>query len=158
VKSIYNGAWEKNWGFVPMTDAEFEDLAVSLKTLLKPDYLYFVTLDGETAGFVLLLPNFNIPLKAVNGKLTPLNIFSFLYKMKYGINSGRLLALGIKKEFRNRGLELLLINQAIESARISKWKYGEMSWTLENNAKINKTIESVGGTRYKTYRLYSKKL
>lgn len=158
VKDIYNNAWEKNWGFVPMTDAEFEDLASSVKDILKPDYLYFANTEGETVGFVLLLPNLNHALKAVNGKLTIFNFLKFVYLMKYKVFSGRLLTLGVKKEFRNKGIELLLIKQAIESAAANNWEYGEMSWTLEDNAKINKTIESIGGEKYRTYRLYGKTL
>jgi len=76
----------------------------------------------------------------------------------FRLNRGRLLTLGIKKEFRGKGLELLLIKQAILSAKKMGWEYGEMSWTLEDNALINKTIETLGGEVYRKYRLFEKKL
>ncbi|OGS11696.1 MAG: hypothetical protein A2234_08360 [Elusimicrobia bacterium RIFOXYA2_FULL_58_8] len=156
LKDIYNSAWEKNWGFIPMTDAELDDLGRALKPLLKPDYLFFAKVDGKTAAFVLMLPNFNIPLKTARGALNPLTLLPFLYKMFFKIRSGRLLALGVKKEFRNRGLEILLIKQAIEAGRRMNWEYGEMSWTLEDNTAINNVIEAVGGRVYREYRIYEK--
>jgi len=158
VKDIYNSAWEKNWGFVPMTAEEMDDLATALKPLLKPEYLYFARYEGRPAGFALLLPDFNIALKAAGGALTPLNILPFLHKVAFKLNRGRLLTLGIKKEFRGKGLELLLIKQAILSAKKMGWEYGEMSWTLEDNTLINKTIETLGGEVYRKYRLFEKKL
>src|ERR1700741_2594542 len=36
IKEIYNAAWQRNWGFVPLTDAEFEHLVKSLKPILDP--------------------------------------------------------------------------------------------------------------------------
>lgn len=158
LKDIYNAAWDKNWGFVPMTDEEIDELARSLKPLLKPEYLYFVKVDGCPAGFVLLLPDFNVALKTVNGSLNPLNILPFLYKMFSPINRGRLLALGVKKEFRGRGLELLLIKQAVASAAKMGWEYGDLSWTLEDNDRINNVILAVGGKVYKKFRIYEKEI
>ncbi|MCG2726087.1 MAG: hypothetical protein L6420_07505 [Elusimicrobia bacterium] len=156
-KEIYNQAWAENWGFVPITDNEIIDLANTLKPLLKPEYLYFVQINNKAIGFVLLLPDFNIPLKTANGKLTLLNILPFLWKM-LNINRGRLLAMGVKKEYRNRGIELLLIEQAMKSAQKFNWDYAELSWTLEDNEKVNKVIDMAGGKVYKKYRIYDKTL
>ena len=158
VKDIYNSAWEKNWGFVPMTEAEFNDMAAAMKPVLKPEYLYFAEVDGKPAAFVLLLPDLYVPLKAAHGSLNPFTILPFLYKMLFGIRAGRLLTLGVKKEYRGRGLEMLLIKQAFEAGRKMKWEHGEMSWTLEDNAQINNVIEAVGGRVYRKYRIYEKTL
>lgn len=157
VKEVYNEAWSKNWGFVPMTEEEIEDMARSLAPILKPEYLFFVKIHGNVAGFTLLLPDLYIPLKAIHGRITPFNLIPFLLKMKK-TKQGRLLALGVKKEFRNKGLELVMIKQAILIARKLKWEFGELSWTLEDNDKINNIIKAVGGKLYKKYRIYEKKL
>ncbi|MEA3307278.1 MAG: GNAT family N-acetyltransferase [Elusimicrobiota bacterium] len=156
-QEIYNEAWAENWGFVPTTNAEIADLANTLKPLLKPEYLYFVQIDNKPIGFVLLLPDFNSPLKVLNGKFTPLNILPFLWKV-FNIKKGRFLAMGVKKEYRNRGIELLLIEQAMISARKFNWDYVELSWTLEDNEKVNKVIDLAGGKTYKKYRIYDKVL
>jgi len=158
LKDIYNSAWEKNWGFIPMTEAELDDLGLALKPMLKPDYLFFARVDGKPAAFCLMLPDFNVPLKAARGSLNPLTILPFLYKMLFKVRAGRMLTLGVKKEFRGRGLEMFLIQKAMESGKKMGWEYGEMSWTLEDNTLINHTIESVCGKVYKKYRIYEKKL
>ena len=156
LKDIYNSAWDKNWGFVPMTNEEIDEMARGLKPLLRPEYLYFARVEGKPAGFVLLLPDFNVALKGVNGALNPLNILPFLYRMFTPINRGRLLALGVKKEFRGRGIELLLIKQAFASAAKMGWEYGDLSWTLEDNDLINNVITAAGGKVYKKFRIYEK--
>ena len=156
-QEIYNEAWSENWGFAPITDDEIADLAKALKPLLKPEYLYFVQIDNKPIGFVLLLPNFNIPLKTLYGRFTPLNILPFLWKM-VNIRQGRFLAMGVKKQYRNRGIELLLIEQAMISAKKFNWDYVELSWTLEDNEKVNKVIDLAGGKTYKKYRIYDKTL
>jgi GNAT superfamily N-acetyltransferase len=156
-QEIYNQAWSENWGYVPITNNEISDLAKTLKPLLKPEYLYFVQIDNKPIGFVLLLPDFNIPLKTICGRFTLLNILPFLWKM-FNIKRGRFLAMGVKKEYRNRGIELLLIEQAMLSAREFKWDYVELSWTLEDNEKVNKVIDIAGGKTYKKYRIYDKTL
>lgn len=158
VKEIYNAAWENNWGFVPMTAEEMDDLAAGLKPVLKPDYLIFTRFEGKPAGFCLILPDFNIALRHVRGSLNPLNALPFFFRFSRRLNRGRMLTLGVKKEFRGKGIELLLIKQAILSARKLGWEYGEMSWTLEDNALINNTIEAIGGRLYRKYRIYQKTL
>ncbi len=158
LKDVYNSAWEKNWGFVPMTEEELDDLGQALRPMLKPDYLFFARVDGKPAAFCLMLPDFNVPLKAARGSLNPLTILPFLHKMMFKIRAGRMLTLGVKKEFRGRGLEMFLIKKAIESGKKMGWEYGEMSWTLEDNTIINNTIESIGGRVYKKYRIFEKTL
>jgi GNAT superfamily N-acetyltransferase len=158
VKDVYNSAWEKNWGFVPMTADEMDDLAQALKPMLKPEYLYFAHYDGKPAGFVLLLPDFNIALKHVAGALGPLNILPFLYRFSFKLNRGRMLTMGVKQEFRGKGIEIALIKQAILAAKKMGWEYGEMSWTLEDNTLVNSVIEALGSQLYRKYRIFEKKL
>ena len=155
IKEIYNDAWEKNWGFIPMTDDEIDDMAKALKPILKSDHLFFAEVGGVPAAFALVIPDVNMALKHVKGRLTPFNLPGFLWRLRK-IPSGRLIAMGVKKEFRNRGIELLMIRQAIFSARKLGWTYAELSWILEDNKKIIRTIELVGGKLYKKYRIYEK--
>lgn len=158
LKDIYNSAWDNNWGFVPMTNEEMDELARDLKPFLTPECLYFVKVAGKPAGFALLLPDFNSALKGVHGALNPLNTLPFLYRLLTPINRGRVLALGVKKEFRGRGLELLLIKQAVASATRLGWEYADLSWTLEDNTRVNNIILAAGGKVYKKFRIYEKAL
>lgn len=157
LKEIYNDAWGKNWGFIPMTEAEIDDMARGLQPILRPEHLFFADVNGKPAAFTLIIPDLNPALKKANGRLTPFNLLPFLYRIRKA-EGGRLLALGVKKEFRNKGLELFLVKQAILSARKLGWKWGELSWILEDNEKIIRTIELMGGKLYKKYRIYEKKI
>lgn len=157
VKNVYNKAWEKNWGFVPMSDAEIEEMGNELKPVLKEDYLIFARdKSGEVVGFSLILPDLNIVLSSLNGRITPINIFGALYRYFFKIDRGRVLTLGVNLEYRGRGIEVLIIMKAIDIAKKYGWKTGELSWTLEDNIKINKTIEKFGGVLYKRYRVFRK--
>jgi len=155
LKEIYNDAWEQNWGFVPMTEEEIDDMAESLKPLLRPDHLLFAEYEGKPVAFTLIIPDINHALIHTKGRLTPFNILQFLWRINHA-PAGRLMALGVKKEFRNHGLELLMIKETLLATRRQGWKYGELSWILEDNEKIIRTIELVGGTVYKKYRIYQK--
>ena len=103
-----------------------------------------------------MLPDFNVALKAARGSLNPFTLLPFLYRMLFKMRAGRMLTLGVKKEFRGRGLEMLLIKTAIEAGKKMEWVHGEMSWTLEDNTQINNSIEAIGGRVYKKYRIYEK--
>lgn len=159
VKNVYNKAWEKNWGFVPMTDGEIEEMAKELKFLLKDDYLTFArNAKGEAVAFSLILPDFNIVLSEIGGSINLFNIWKVLWRYLFRIDRGRVLTLGVNYEYRGRGIEALLIGKAIEVAKKYSWRTGELSWTLEDNVKINKTIERFGGVLYKRYRIFRKEI
>jgi GNAT superfamily N-acetyltransferase len=155
VKRLYNEAWEENWGFVKYTDAEFAHLAKELRLIVEPSSVLFLELDGETAGLALGLPDINQVLKRIRGRLLPFGIVKLLMRRRY-ITQGRLPILGLMPEYRNKGLELVLIDEIAQRGRKLGYKRGECSWVLEDNHAMNHGIEAAGLTRYKTYRLYQK--
>ncbi|MBS1904280.1 MAG: hypothetical protein JSS75_11295 [Bacteroidetes bacterium] len=162
VKRIYNSAWEKNWGFVPMSDAEFDFLAGDLKQIYDPDLVLFAEHEGETIGFALSLPDVNqafaagprIPRGIMN---LPIALWNLLTKKK-AIDTVRILVLGVTKEFRGRGIDGMLYRETIERAEKKGYKYGEASWILDDNDMMNRACEMMNGKRYKTYRIYGKQL
>ncbi|MFH1415798.1 MAG: N-acetyltransferase [Elusimicrobiota bacterium] len=158
LKKIYNNAWEQNWGFVPMTDEEFDHMAKELKAIVDPKFCFFVMYDNNPVGLSVCLPNANEALiKIRNGKLFPFGLLKLLYYIKK-VKSGRLLILGVVKEFRNKGIEPMLFNVTLHAAREAGWEWGEMSWVLEDNVLMRNSIEKAGGTVYKTYRIFEKNL
>ncbi|MDQ3460253.1 MAG: N-acetyltransferase [Deinococcota bacterium] len=157
VKHIYNDAWEKNWGFVKMTDREFEHFAKELKMIIDPRIALFIEIGGVTAGFCMCIPNIHQVFKRMNGRLLPFGLVHLLRRRSI-VDEARLAILGLLPEFRNRGLELLLINEIYQRGRAAGYKRGELSWVLEDNEAMNKGIEASGAILYKTYRLYQKAL
>ncbi len=151
---VYNEAWEENWGFVPLDREEMVYMAKRLKPLVVPDLaLIAETPQGEPAAVSLSLPDYNQVFKRMGGSLFPLGIFKFYFYSRH-ISQARLMALGVRKNFRNKGLELLLSLHSLEGGRKKGYHGGELSWTLEDNHTINSFIERLGGKLYKKYRIY----
>jgi GNAT superfamily N-acetyltransferase len=157
VQAIYNSAWERNWGFVPMSEAEITHMARQLKPIVEPKLCGFAYVDGEPAGFVLGLPDYNQALRHVNGRLFPFGFAKLLWYRRR-IDAARTITLGVKPGFRGRGLDALLIAHLIrESERIGIRK-GECSWILEDNWDMRRGLERNGAVADKTYRIYEKPL
>ena len=157
IKEVYNAAWEKNWGFVPMTDREFDKLARDLRQFVVPQLALIAECQGEPIAFSLTIPDYNQALKKLDGRLTtygiPLGLLKLLYYARK-IDRVRLMALGVKSGWRRRGIEAVLVVESIRQTHRLGYQGGEVSWTLEDNDLINRAIEAVGCTRTKRYRVY----
>lgn len=161
MKELYNAAWEKNWGFVPVSDAEFDALAGELKDLVHPDLVRIALMDDEPVGFILTVPDWNPVLKDIGGSLWrhPFKLIRHLLFTKAESLEGiRLVLLGIKEGFRNRGIESLLFADGIEVALKAGYEWCEYSWILEDNERTKGAVRLMGGELYKNYRMYEKAL
>jgi GNAT superfamily N-acetyltransferase len=162
IKQLYNEAWEANWGFVPLTDEEFDFVAKDLKPIYDPDMILFAEKDGETIGFALSLPDINqaflagprIPKGLLN---LPVGLWNLLTKKK-AIDTVRIVILGLKKEYRGKGIDGMMYRETIDRAEKKGYKYGEASWILEDNDAMNRACAMMNAERYKTYRIYEKQL
>jgi len=157
VLDIYNSAWEKNWGFVPMDDDEVLYMAKRLKPLVEPRLLQLAFIEDEPAGFIMSLPDYNQVLRGLDGRLFPLNLFKILIRSRH-IDALRVFTMGTKPEFRTRGLDAVLYGESFRAALDLGYKKAEFSWILEDNYLIQKVADMVGADRYKTYRIYERML
>jgi hypothetical protein len=156
VWEIYNSAWERNWGFVPMSRDEFLHMAKSLKPLLIPQFAFLAEVDGEAAGFMLSVPDFNVILKKVrNGRLFPTGLLRILLE-KGRLRTGRIMALGIKRQFRTRSVLPVFMYEATRRAIAYGSPGAEASWILEDNDAIRQPIEMFGGRVYRRWRIYER--
>ena len=153
IKELYNQAWSKNWGFVPLTEAEIDDLAKNLKPLVVPDLVLFAYWGEEPVGFSVALPNYNEVLKHLNGKIGLLGGLKFLYYSKK-IHKIRVMLLGVKHAFRMKGIEGFLYLETFKRGIQKGYYRAECSWILESNPLMQHGLEAMGGKRYKTYRIY----
>ncbi len=153
VKEIYNDAWSRNWGFVPMTDAEIDALADTIKPLVRPELVIMIEVDTIPAAVSLTLPNYNRVLKMMNGRLGPIEMLKFLYH-KNKIKEGRLMIMGVRRQFQKMGLESLLFLESFRAGQQLGYTGGELSWVLEDNHSTNNEIIKMGGELYKKYRIY----
>lgn len=151
---VYNAAWEKNWGFIPMTREEFFLQGKEMKQILKPEMVLIGESGGRMIGFALALPDVNVALKPANGKLLPTGLVKILYYQRK-IRAVRVVALGVVEEFRRSGVAAGFYAELVRNAR--KLGYNqecEMSWILEDNVLMTRSLELMGARRSKTYRLY----
>jgi len=156
-KDVYESAWENNWGFIPMTDKELEYDATRLKRIIIPDMTIIAEENGIPIGFLGLVPDFNFVLKHMKGKFGPASLIRALYYSKK-IKELRVMLLGVKKEFRNKGVEALMFREGFKPVKQGNYKRVEFSWILEDNIPVQRTIEMFGGELYKKYRIYEKAL
>ena len=157
LKDIYNSAWERNWGFVPMTDAEFEHMARELRPVVEPKLALIAEIDGEPVGFGVGLPDFNQALKHVDGRLFPFGVVKLLWH-KRKIDAMRMLTLGVKPAYRRMGIDAMIMARTMEHAQVMGMPRGECSWILEDNWPMRRALERMGATVIKTYRVYEKPL
>jgi GNAT superfamily N-acetyltransferase len=155
VRDLYNRSWEKNWGAVAMTDAEFDFLAADLKQVMRgfEEFAFYIERAGEPVGFALCIPDINqLLITNRRGRLLP-GVWKLLTGAKK-ISLVRILVLGILPEHRGKGIDSVLYYEVIKRGADRGIRRGEASWILEDNTMINRGMELLNAERYKTYRLY----
>lgn len=153
VKDVYNSAWSRNWGFVPMTDEEITHMAHQMRKIVDPDMILFAEVSGRPIGFFMALPDLNQALKRINGRLFPFGLFKLLwYKRK--IDGLRVLTLGVIPEYQNKGIGVMFAVESFNAGIPKGYVWGEMSWILEDNTLMIRALERMGAKAYKKYRIY----
>jgi GNAT superfamily N-acetyltransferase len=157
IKRLFNAGWERNWGYVPLTDEEIDYLASQLKPLVVPELVVFAMRDGEPVGFAAALPDFNVALRAnPSGRLFP-GILKVLWTARR-ITRLRVLLLGVLPGWHGRGVDALLYRRIWEDGRRLGYDWAEAGWILEDNAPMINGLTRMGFTAYKTFRIYERPL
>jgi hypothetical protein len=160
---IINDAWADNWGFVPMTQAEIDDMAGIFKFLLPPDAVVIAEIDGEPAGFGLMLPNLNEAIRDLKGRLFPFGIFKMLWRLKVaGVRTGRMPLMGVRRKWRHSPVGAVIAVLIVQHSKVSRFarpgESAELSWILDSNERIKHLLTQFGGTLLKRYRIYEKSI
>jgi len=159
VKSLYNQCWERNWGFIPMTDAEIEHLAQQFRPVVVPDMVPIVEVNGRPIGFALALPDLNAVFRSNRrGYLLPV-LPHLLWSLKREkLRRARILLLGIVPEWRGKGVDAVLYHWIWTRAGQHNMTWGEAGWILEDNPAMNAGLLKMGFVHYKTLRMYDSPL
>ncbi len=157
IKEVYNSAWEKNWGFAPLTEAEIQHLAKDLKPIVDERFALMAEVHGEPVGFALALPDYNQALRHVDGRLFPIGLFKLLWYRRR-IDRLRVFTLGLKPEYRRKGIDALFYLRIYENGLAAGYHAAEASWILEDNWGMRRGLERMGARVYKTYRVYGREL
>jgi len=154
LRLIYNKAWEKNWGFIPMDEDEFKELVKELKMATLNDLVFIAEDHGEPVAFIALLPNLNEKLITIrNGRLLPFNFLKLIGFQKK-VKKVRVLTLGIIDGYRNSGIDAVLYSKCYEISKRLGYEEAEASWILENNQMMNRILVNTNAKVYKQYRIY----
>jgi hypothetical protein len=162
-KEIYNQAWEKNWGFVPLTPKELDALVSGLGMFFEPALACFAEVNGDPVGFMMTIPNFNEVLKRVYprpGVPEPISLIAALWhwKIRPVIEWVRVPLMGVKEQYRNKGVELVMFRYILNSILPTRYNYMDCGWILETNHDMIGVLEGIGAPKYKTYRFFEKRL
>jgi len=163
VRRIFNDGWSGNWGFVPFTGAELAAIDNLLLFVVPKDFILIAELDGEPAGFIVVLPNINECIRDLNGRLFPIGWAKLLWRLKVRLpRTVRVPLMGVRKDLHDTvfgpGIAMTLIHGMNAPTLRHGVIAGELSWILEDNAGMRSILERLGGTVTKRYRLYEKSL
>ncbi|MEJ2530483.1 MAG: hypothetical protein P8Y92_01675 [Halioglobus sp.] len=163
MRDIFNDAWQNNWGFVPLAEADWEETVRTLIKLMPDDYIQIAEFDGKPAAFIVALPNINEAARDLNGSLLPFGWAKLLWRLKVGHpRTARIPLMGVRREFQQSRLGPTLAFLVIDAVRRALHANGvedvEMGWILEDNMGMRNIIETIGGEAYKRYRVYEKEL
>jgi len=153
IKEVYNSAWERNWGFAPLTDAEIARLARDLKPIADPRFALLAEVHGTPVGFALALPDYNHALRHVDGRLLPFGFFKLLWHRR-NIDGLRVFTLGLRPEYHRRGIDALFYLRIYQNGLAAGYHSAEASWILEENWGMRRALERMGAIVHKTYRVY----
>ena len=158
---VYNAAWERNWGAVPLTDAEVRHMAKDMKPILDENWAMVAERrdTGEIVGVALTLPDYNQVFAKLRprGRLLPFGWLTFL-RQRSKIDAVRVFALGVKPEYQHTGIAARFYQMHFDAAERTPQKGGEMGWILEVNKPMNRAMEGMGGKIKRRYRVYERML
>jgi GNAT superfamily N-acetyltransferase len=154
---VYNAAWERNWGFVPLTDNEVRYFARELRPILDENWAYIAERGDEVVGAALTLPDYNVILHRLNGRLLPLGWLRALW-LRRRIDWVRVFALGVKPERQHTGVAARFYEMHFDAAERTGVRGAETGWILETNTAMNRAMEGMGGRIVRRYRLYERSL
>ena len=163
VVEIFNDAWSGNWGFVPLTEAETDEMAKRMRILLDERLVWFAEVDGEAVAFIVVVPNVNEAVRDLGGRLLPFGWAKLLWRLKVsGVKSARVPLMGVRRRLSGTllgsAIPLQLIGAVQPGAREFGFQQVELSWILEDNLPMRHILERLGADPYKTYRVYGKAL
>ena len=163
LRDIFNDAWSQNWGFLPFTEEEFQEIGHLLTALVDDHFVQIAELDQTPVAMIVALPNINEAIRDLNGRLLPFGWAKLLWRLKVKHpRTARVALMGVRKHLQHTRLGPGLAFLVIDAVRQALIRRGvtevEMSWILEGNAAMRNIIETIGGEAYKRYSIYSKRL
>ena len=154
---VYNAAWSRNWGFVPLDEGDLDEMHVNYQLIFDGDWFMIAENDKETVAAAITIPDINQVLKKMRGRVLPFGWWHYLNRGRI-IDRLRVGFLGVLPEYQHTGVAAQLYMEHFEVAGRTTRKYGEAGWILESNRAMNRGLEAMGGKIVKRYRVYERVL
>ena len=155
IRQMFEDAWSENWGNIPFSDKQWDNLMNELKLIVKEELGFILELDGKPIAFSVSFPNAFEAIKKAKGRLFPFGIFKILLGMRH-VYMIRTMVLGVLREYRNRGYDLALAQKIIKEGMKLGYRASDCSLIVETNTPLLNSLEAIGAKRYKVFRLYKK--
>jgi ribosomal protein S18 acetylase RimI-like enzyme len=153
ILELSNTGYLENWGYVPATEAEAEDMAKEMKRIIQPRGVLFAEdRNGRAIGYAIALPDLNVLLKGLNGRLFPFGFIKLLRKLP-GLRRYRLFGLTVSPEYQKKAVDSLLF-RALQDSLDSKDLWIEINYVLEDNWPMINAIVKLGAKESRRYRVY----
>ncbi len=157
ILQVGNSSTQNNWGFVPVTDDEAQDIARSLKSIVDPDIIMIAEVEDKPIGYLVAFPNVNVLIKGLNGRLFPFGIFKLLFGLKR-IREYRIWGLGVIPEYQRKAIDTLFYKRLYDVLMPKKPTLIEANYVLEDNMVMNNPILKMGFQEVKRYRIYENRI
>lgn len=153
ILNLANVSISDNWGFYPVTEEEARTMAHDLKQIINPKVVLIAeTAEGKPIGFAMTLPDINVILKGLNGRLLPFGWLKLLYMLPR-ITQYRMWALGVIPEYQGKAIDTLLYRSTYDVIYSTKTRL-EINYVLEDNDRMNNALYKLGVTNLRRYRVY----
>jgi GNAT superfamily N-acetyltransferase len=160
VHRLYDQCFAEEWGFVPLTGAEFAQMGRSMRPIIDSRLVLFAEAGGVPVGFALSLPDVNRALRHVrSGRLSPANAFGLAARLRFGgLPEFRTILLGVAPEWRRRGVDALLVLETVEAGRAAGYVAAELGWVMAHNRPLINALQSLGAVVDKEYAIFERRL
>jgi hypothetical protein len=153
---IFNRAWDRNWGAIPMTADAFLRIQKEMGPLADERLAYLVSKNGEPVAFLVAALDPGEILQGMNGRRDPRGLFALLFR-RNRIRQGRVIMMGVLPEHRNGpAIGRLLFEFFRHREQFPAVESLELSWILEDNRPMRTLIENIGGVHSHTFRLFER--
>ena len=146
--TIYNSAWsDMKENFTPLEAEVVRKSFLKAKPVIDEEFVWFVYHNDEPVALYIILPDINMILKHLNGKMHILNRLRFLYyKKTNSIKRVRAVMAGVVPKYQGAGLESGIFKSLEPVFRKKPWITEiELSWVGDYNPKMRAVYEAVGG-------------
>lgn len=158
LQRLFNATLDHEWNFMPIAEADLEFAARDFGRILDPDLVLFAEHEGEPVGFCFSVPNANELMARVKGSHGLVRLLRLLWHLRtQRLRSFRLAMLGVLPDYRNKGIPPTFFAETFRHMT-DRYEFAEVSWVQDINDQIDKATAFVGSSRYKTYRVYEKRV